>query len=284
MTFKACITAVLATAFAVSTTHAGVVTTGLVHEWDAALDDGADNLWNDTVAGGQDPAWALNDTGQVACVAVTGSSTNLTHAFAWDGSDIAALTGTNISKNADVTGVSATTDTTFELWARYDASTLAAGQWMTLFDWGGRGNGAGVYLYNNGGQIVVQGRPSTADLVAANVATTSSDFLHIVMAVDVAADSVSLFLDGVETTSTLTRKDFGNNPAGLGGQKGQAGGISVDPITDPLVGEIALVRIYDGIAFSSTDVQANYQAVIPEPASAMLLGLGSLAIARRRRR
>lgn len=273
----------LAAPLLISSAQAGIVTTGLVHEWTAATEDGTDTRWNDNVAGGQEPEWDLTDTGSVQYVAVTGSSTNFTHAFRWDGSDIAQgedAVGNQI-KSGNFSQVSASTDTTFEMWVKYDASGLATSSHATLLDFGGSGNGAGIYLYNDAGQIKVQARPSTSDLLEQEVATTASDFVHVVMAIDAVNNDYSLFIDGVEANTSLNKEDFGNNPVGLGGAKGQAGGLGAS--AGNLVGDIAVVRIYDGIAFGQAEVNQNIaDAVIPEPASLALLGLGGLALIRRR--
>ena len=85
------------------------------------------------------------------------------------------------------------------------------------------------------------------------------------------------FFSGADWPSFST--DTGNGDRGetglivLSGQGPQPAGFQ---------GDIAFVRLY-GRPLSAAEVAANYQSTIPEPATLCLLGLGGLALLRRRR-
>ncbi len=277
----ALLTTLLAVLVLAGSAAAAPITSNLVHLFDAAADDGSDGQWNDGIVGGDDPAYDL--TG-VSRIAVSGSATTLTYAYGNDGTGSIRTD----QKSGDFSDLDDSTNTTFEMWVRVnDLSGLAAGEYMTLLDFGGGGNGAGMYLYNDGDDVVVQARPSTGDVLASAPLTSAQlgDFMQVVMSIDPAADSYSLYVNATGSSASLAVENFGSNATGLGSQEGQAGGIPDTGIaTDTLVGDIALVRMYEGKALSAAEVTQNYNDVIPEPATMSLLAIGGLGALLRRKR
>ena len=119
------------------------------------------------------------------------------------------------------------------------------------------------------------------------------DFAQVVYTTD-GMSSHNLYVNGLlRDSSTLNFGDFGggnvaalaaNEFGGFGGLDGDGGGSMIDDASTygALVGDIGIFRAYDDV-LTPAEVAANFAAVVPEPASAGLLGVAGLALLRRRR-
>jgi hypothetical protein len=281
MRFVLCATTALMLGFCASAAGAAAVTDDLVHLFTADNDDDGDTTWEDEV--GVRSFDLSAGSPNVTRSAVTGSATLLTHTYVW-------AEGAQARLDLKSGEIPVAPDATFELWFRVGGLlTGDVDQTRPLLDWGGGGEGAGIYLTYDAtaGETRIEGRPSTSDVLtsAALAAGDVDDFVQVVLAVDGTNDQARLYVNLAETAGALSDENFGNNPIGIGSQEGQAGGIPDTSFTcDPFVGEISLLRVYHGSAFTVDEVTQNYNAVIPEPATAAVLATAALAALTRRRR
>ncbi len=287
MNRQATITLLAALGLLVGSAGAAIVTDSLAYEFIADSDDGADGQWNDLVAGGSDPYF---EAGSLDHVSIGPTLTLYSNAFRYDGSDTSRLKdgGSDLKSGP---ALSDNSNFTLEVWLRPAALGSGASDFnQTIIDFGGNGNGSGIYLSYNAatGETTVGGyadgddaavSASSASLIVGDIA----DLMQVVLSVTPTEANLYVNTTAYAAGAPGTGAS-GNNPVGLGSTEGQAGGSNGAFVGDNLVGDIAAARIYDGKALTAAEVSQNYQTVIPEPASMALLGLGGLAVLRRRRR
>ena len=91
---------------------------------------------------------------------------------------------------------------------------------------------------------------------------------------------------GAEAATVFAGSDWASFSTATGsGENGLEGLIVLSgqgPQPAGFQGDIAFVRLY-GRPLSAAEVAANYESTLPEPATLCLLGLGGLALLRRRR-
>lgn len=182
-------------------------------------------------------------------------------------------------------------NSTFEMWFRLaDADKPADGESMVLFETGGGGAGFHMRLTGGpGGEVkLVAAANDTAPNEYTLQAGDFGQFLQVTYVNDEGNNDRTLFVNGGSNASTFSQVLLGDpsswNAGGDGAGLGKENGSSDVPSPMSFKGDIAVFRHYNGALFDEEAVNANYQAVIPEPGTLALLGLGGAALAMRRRK
>ncbi|MFC1806088.1 LamG-like jellyroll fold domain-containing protein [Planctomycetota bacterium] len=153
-------------------------------------------------------------------------------------------------------------------------------------DLGGNTNGSAFWMDDSVLNFDVKSGSENARIqfdLAGLSAREQGDFLHVIGVADLDGEKALLYINGVLAAEELANGDLvawaGGNDIGLGAV---AGNMAFDEQGN-FTGQIALFRLY-GSALSAEDVAANFDSLQPEPTTLALLGLGALALLRRRRR
>lgn len=285
-------TTILAASLAfASLANAATVTVG----WEAADWDGSSSLWAPTEfdatvnsGNGGNMRWRSDSNNTKG----TGS-TNFTNISAWTSGTWGLSDQLSANKAfADMLGTGVTNDdATWELVFRPGDFTGA----HNIMKDGGDKKGTRLALdgsilwFTSGGD----GNLPAVSYDLSGIGGTASDFYHVVATlsnVGSTGTTATLYVNGVLRGSTVasgTATGWGGT--GSRGAIGRTEG-SVPPITftetfaDPWGGDMSILRLYGNDVLDSTEVTSLYNAVIPEPSSAALVGsLGLLALLRRRR-
>ncbi|MEP5764495.1 MAG: DUF4347 domain-containing protein, partial [Halieaceae bacterium] len=197
--------------------------------------------------------------------------------------------GITESYNFDLAGATSTIDWpgadteashSFEFWVKpgdVGASTLTSGTEYLVFEAGDTAEGFSVtYTYNAGADDVVtlyydDDDSGTTATLSLNVAAAEppDEFLQITAVFNDANDSIQLHIDGgtasgfgdSATVSPGADLDWSDtDDAGLGTVAGNLGAGSIAGTPSDFLGEMAIVRVYDG-ALSTADVNGNFGAV-----------------------
>ncbi len=267
---------------------AGSANAALISGWDPSnaltpVNANASNLAN-TVAGGND--LFLN---QFDVNGVSGSATTIDDAivfkpgFAGAGGGTAAIT-------------SGATDSALEIWFNFGGATVANN---ILFETGASGNGFGLKATATGIEFN-HDAGAASDSISVDLSTLNlNNFVQVVALID-ASTSLSLRVTDITGTSVTATVAVTNTASGTGNQAGlgtstgasstvlsisagNTGGndASATGVTGPFLGQTGLIRFYDVATFDEAD--ASFEAIVPEPGSAMLGASGALLLLRRRR-
>jgi len=206
-------------------------------------------------------------------------------AYGFDGGDVAKATSYRNLSTGDPWKDSAT----FELWVK---PTDAAGQEILLE----LGGDVGSSLLLDGPDLLFVSNDETLiELRAQDVLTEVGldHFIQLVGVIDKDLDEMRLYVNGQEVAAVAdsVNRWTGADGTGLGGVNGKYGGAGLAGGQTPFDfsgyggfdGQIAQYRFYE-LALSGDEVLGNYLAVVPEPTTLALVGLGLLSLARRRRR
>jgi hypothetical protein len=259
-------------------------TLGVLLNYDATFDTDGDDDWEDSIGtrpnGAGQNQFDLGVSGIPRLPVSSQSLRVITRAYAFDGADTART-----REYQDIAGEPSRFSASFEL--AFKPSDLAG--FEAIAEIGGGANGTGFWLEDSilhfgassGGQV-----ETTFDL-ASLPEPLRSDFLHVIGVLDMEADQALLYVDGAlrdaaDMTAALDQWSGGND-VGLGGVAGgMVFGLHQQGI-EGLDGQIALFRVSEGV-LTGAEVAANFEALQPEPTTLTLLGLGALALLRRRRR
>lgn len=268
---------VMATATFVAATHAGIVTSDLVANFDAQTGSNTTSAWEDQ-QGSNDMA-GIDGSAAAATLSLSDVSSSylISKAYQFDG-----------TVGFDAVPVQSVIDdvSSFEIWMRTNIWGPNASTRLTVFETGAN-NGLAITIPGNRDKINVNistsGTPQLVYDVVANpdnvpgLSDPTTDFIQFVVTADSGNGSV-LYINGqqVDTGSSASGWN-GGNPAGLGIQNDNST-ISGDPFE----GEIAIFRVYDDI-LTPAEVLQNYNAmVVPEPAAFVSFLLGGVVALMRR--
>ena len=242
------------------------VTPGANLDYDAALDDGANTVWENTgTTSGRNITNLTNYTFVTPTTSLPGSTK--AYSFAAGGGDLQTLDGLGNGQSAS-----------FEMWFR--PTDLTGDQ--RLFETGG-GNGVGITL---GGGTQVPGQTSsvffsvTQNSGGTQTARVSSDlsgvgvteFIQVVGTFDATGNGTSaLYVNGIPVgtnaaAAAITDWSGGDNGGvGVLGGSNQGGyGNGAMGFTD-YNGEIAIFRFYQNKLLTSSEVAQNYHAIAGSP-------------------
>jgi len=158
-----------------------------------------------------------------------------------------------------------------------------------IFETGGTTDGLSITL--NDAQLLLRVKDAAVSVSATHALTTGEivDFVQVVGVIELGS-LVSLYVNGalVGQSAALGLGDWsGTNGAGLGAVNSAVGGNTGGDLNgfDEYRGQIAIMRVYADQVLGAADVLQNFQSVaVPEPSTAVLVGLGIalLGIGRRR--
>lgn len=257
--------------------------------WEADLDTPGDNTWASSVnaastnpwtfSGSQTPIDVSGDTAGTDFASIQ-SAYSFPNATAirpdWQGASVAG--GASPSPSSQ--------DATFEFVFRLSDETGN----HVLFETGGANRGTSVTLTGTTLTFRAQQGTTAGTFAEASVTNLAVGVFHQVVAtIDMNADviqTIQVFHNGTFVDSAGPADDGadpdwdGSDDAGLGRVNGA---ITAGTFTN-FDGDIAIMRYYRDQVFDATDAQQNFDALVPEPSSLALLGLGGLLVARRRQR
>jgi len=254
-------------------------TLGVALNYDAANDADGDTTFEDSIGARTNGAaqnnfdWNLAGMTDPARKSITSTvMPRLTRAYRFDGTDT-ATTDTLENVAGDPTLFSAS----FEIVFNPDDFTGHE----ALFESGGTTDGLSIRLdgttlrfeFRDGGQNA----KAFWDLTNLS-AGEQSDFIHAVGVADLDNDQAILYVNGTArhtAAGTGTLLDWsGSDGAGLGSVNAAINFGS--PVG--FDGDIALLRFYPSV-LDSTDVTANFNALVPEPSALLLATMGLLGLA-----
>lgn len=293
---KSLFTLLAIAAVVASAASAEVVTDNLVYRWDAATSASTDTAWASVAPASNTTAtWAVSDVMSLNPAVV--SATPIHQAWTWDASLWDGAPYANDLSQPSVTHFGALApDASFELWIK--PANLSGNE--VIFETGGRQRGMAILL--SGNEVVVIAKQAAAQDDAEVVLTHTlsaadiNDFIQIVVTTTTA--SHKLYVNTATETnpaalragSTISYGDFAGTDAAslggsiqIGGSDGDDGGATVDDESQyyaeagAYTGQIAIINFYNDV-LTGAEVAQNFNAVVPEPTSAMLVLGGALSI------
>jgi hypothetical protein len=200
---------------------------------------------------------------------VSSAFANLTKAYAFGGANLSGAATSSGFKDSDLDLGSESEPVTYEFWVKPQDLAGSGIIWET-------GAASGAAVYYDAGTVGYNGI-NVSDGPMSYAIADVSDFYQVVVVVT--NDGMTMWVNGVGTpdpslpvsTSTSPQNGLGGgNASGLGNVGGNVGGYVPEAARNVFEGEIALARLYTG-AMSGAEVEAAYNAIIPEPATSALL-------------
>lgn len=224
---------------------------------DAGLDDGANNIWEDSLG-----LWSPTiDTANVTFVPDAGSSfQGITSAYDFPG----GLSGIGGAEGPSLQDMGVDTQPiTLEVWFKPNASASYPTNGQVIWETGG-GTGIGIF-YKNG--LVETAHDSNQGRMSTDVSALTGEFIQVVVTYDTSStfDNFKLYINGeLRSTSSRTDTDMcGGDASGLGerGNANVGGAGNGDSNTASFDGRIAIFRSYHNQILNAAEVQQNYESV-----------------------
>ena len=232
-------------------------TTGTSISLDAALDDGTNNIWEDSKN-----RWNLTIDPGVNFISNTNSSLGgITSAYDFPGNQLGTGGCLGDSLNAMFVDRS---PITLELWFKPDSNSGHPVNGQVLWETGG-GVGFGVFYRN--GSVKVSHDTNSGQLISSNISSLTNDFIQVAVTYHPkeSTDNYKLYING-ELEATASRDDgdmCGGDGSGLGKRGGNnAGGAgSGDSSTTSFDGKIAVFRSYHNRILNDIEIRQNYESI-----------------------
>jgi hypothetical protein len=221
-------------------------------DYNAALDTPGDGKWEDET--GQA---VLDWTYASGAAAVSTCLPGITHAFSFSGAG-----ATTVSLD-DATGDPSNESAAFELWFR--PADFADND--ILLESGGATDGSAMVLRSGNLEFVAKDGGQSAAVTTDISSRGTADFIQALVTIDLAADSLRLYINGglVDSASFFGSDWAGGDGSGLGVRNSAVGGTNgalgdINGYTS-FDGDIAIFRLWDD-TLSAVEVADAYAAVV----------------------